>query len=65
MVLVNGAEKVLSVANLPEPKIWKALQYAKNNSGLKGPKANKAVVSDTPSVRGLWSPFHSAPHTFE
>ncbi|KAI8055772.1 hypothetical protein BDF22DRAFT_672122 [Syncephalis plumigaleata] len=48
---LNGREKVVCV-----------LQLLRDTSGMKVKVFKKPVISDTPSVRGIWSPFDAKPH---
>lgn len=58
----NGGEKVVCVRNLNIDNVEKKLKLLKDSSGeiLRRRSKNQNVESLNKSVRGVWSPFHSA-----
>lgn len=62
--LVNGRDKVICTRNLSPSEISKKVQLLRDSSGEKMKDlTKKPVISTTESVRGIWSPFHSNPHS--
>jgi large subunit ribosomal protein L43 len=59
---LNGNEKVICVRNSEPSQIAKAVELLRNTSGRKVINYKRPVISDTPSVRGIWSPFDAKPH---
>lgn len=63
-ILVNGRDKVICTRNLSPSEINKKVQLLRDSSGEKMKDlTKKPVISTTESVRGIWSPFHSNPHS--
>ncbi|KAF7730423.1 39S ribosomal protein L51, mitochondrial [Apophysomyces ossiformis] len=61
---LNGRDKVICTRNLTPSQISKKVQLLRDSSGEKMKLlAKKPVISTTESVRGIWSPFHTNPHT--
>lgn len=64
MCIVNGREKQICTRNLTPEQIAKKVELLRDSSGEKMKNlAKKPVISTTESVRGIWSPFHTNPHT--
>ncbi|RKP22737.1 thioredoxin-like protein [Syncephalis pseudoplumigaleata] len=59
---LNGREKVVCVRNTEPHRIAETVQLLRDTSGMKVKVLKKPVISDTPSVRGIWSPFNAKPH---
>jgi large subunit ribosomal protein L43 len=55
---INGRTKPICVRNLSPMEILRKAELLRDASGEKLVKANKAVRSTKPSVRGVWSPYH-------
>lgn len=55
----NGLSKTVCVRNYDPQKIIQKIQLVQNASGKKLEKYHRAVESHNPSVRGIWSPFHT------
>lgn len=55
----NGLTKTVCVRNYNPQKILQKIQLVQNASGAKLQKYQRAVESRNPSVRGIWSPFHT------
>ncbi|KAI8388664.1 thioredoxin-like protein [Radiomyces spectabilis] len=61
---LNGRDKVICARNMQPNEISKKVSLLRDSSGEKMKNlAKKPVISTTESVRGIWSPFHSNPHT--
>ncbi|KAI7868944.1 thioredoxin-like protein [Spinellus fusiger] len=61
---LNGRDKVICARNLNPVEISQKVTLLRNSSGEKMKLlAKRPVISTTESVRGIWSPFHSNPHT--
>ncbi|KAG0174405.1 39S ribosomal protein L51, mitochondrial [Apophysomyces sp. BC1034] len=61
---LNGRDKVICTRNLTPSQISKKVELLRDSSGEKMKLlAKKPVISTTESVRGIWSPFHTNPHT--
>ncbi|CEG66676.1 39S ribosomal protein L43, mitochondrial [Rhizopus azygosporus] len=61
---LNGRDKVICTRNLSPSEINKKVQLLRDSSGEKMKDlTKKPVISTTESVRGIWSPFHSNPHS--
>ncbi|KAI8356643.1 thioredoxin-like protein [Blakeslea trispora] len=61
---LNGRDKVICTRNLTPGQINTKVQLLKDASGEKLKNlTKKPVISTTESVRGIWSPFNSNPHT--
>jgi large subunit ribosomal protein L43 len=61
---VNGRDKVICTRNLTAGEINIKTELLRDSSGEKIKNlAKKPVISTTESVRGIWSPFNSNPHT--
>ncbi|CAO3634890.1 unnamed protein product [Cunninghamella blakesleeana] len=61
---LNGRNKVICTRNMPASEIATKVKLLKDSSGEKLKNlAKKPVISTTESVRGIWSPFHSNPHS--
>ncbi|KAJ1917686.1 39S ribosomal protein L51, mitochondrial [Mycoemilia scoparia] len=61
----SGSSKgmlVMCMRKRTPEEISVATEKLKNFSGNKNRLWKKPTVSDTPSVRGIWSPFHSKTH---
>lgn len=62
--IVNGRDKVICTRNLTTGEINSKVQLLRDSSGDKIKNLTKRpVISTTESVRGIWSPFNSHPHT--
>ncbi|KAI9598730.1 thioredoxin-like protein [Syncephalis fuscata] len=59
---LNGREKIVCVRNTEPKRIAETVQLLRDTSGMKVKVFKKPVISDTPSVRGIWSPFNAKPH---
>ncbi|KAF8932444.1 39S ribosomal protein L51, mitochondrial [Dissophora ornata] len=59
---LNGKDKVICVRNMEPKDIAGKVTLLKESSGNKMKVFKKPVISTTESVRGIWSPFHAAPH---
>ncbi|ORY03175.1 hypothetical protein K493DRAFT_207313 [Basidiobolus meristosporus CBS 931.73] len=59
---MNGKSKVICVRNFDRKGVMEQVQLLRDTSGQKVGLFKKRVISDTPSVRGIWSPFHNRPH---
>ncbi|KAF9172319.1 39S ribosomal protein L43, mitochondrial [Entomortierella chlamydospora] len=59
---LNGKDKVVCVRNMEPKDIAGKVELLKESSGNRMKVFKKPVISTTESVRGIWSPFHSAPH---
>jgi large subunit ribosomal protein L43 len=55
---INGRTKPICVRNLSPYEILQKVELLRDASGDKLQKTNKAVFSNKPSVRGIWSPYH-------
>ncbi|KAM4057069.1 mitochondrial ribosomal protein [Hirsutella rhossiliensis] len=55
---INGRTKPVCVRNLEPDKILAKVELLRDASGEKLKRTNKAVTSTSPSVRGIWSPYH-------
>lgn len=55
---VNGRTKPVCVRNLTPFEILQKVELLRDASGEKLKRTNKAVTSTSPSVRGIWSPYH-------
>ncbi|PHH76611.1 hypothetical protein CDD82_3914 [Ophiocordyceps australis] len=55
---INGRTKPICVRNMQPYEILKKAQLLRDASGEKLRRYNKAVKSTSPSVRGIWSPYH-------
>lgn len=60
--IVNGKDKVVCVRNMEPTDIAGKVALLKESSGNRMKVFKKPVISTTESVRGIWSPFHAAPH---
>ncbi|KAL0081476.1 thioredoxin-like protein [Phycomyces blakesleeanus] len=61
---LNGRDKVICTRNLNTAEIANKVALLRDSSGEKLKLlAKKPVISTTESVRGIWSPFHTNPHT--
>ncbi|CAO3592088.1 unnamed protein product [Absidia cylindrospora] len=61
---LNGREKVICTRNMAPNEISTKVNLLRDASGEKLKNlTKKPVVSTTESVRGIWSPFHSNPHS--
>ncbi|CAO3589219.1 unnamed protein product [Absidia cylindrospora] len=61
---LNGREKVICTRNMPPNEIATKVNLLRDSSGEKLKNlTKKPVISTTESVRGIWSPFHSNPHS--
>ncbi|KAI8336221.1 thioredoxin-like protein [Chlamydoabsidia padenii] len=61
---LNGREKVICTRNMQPNEIANKVNLLRDSSGEKLKNlAKKPVLSTTESVRGIWSPFHSNPHS--
>ncbi|KAI8973455.1 thioredoxin-like protein [Mycotypha africana] len=61
---LNGRDKVICTRNLKPAEIREKAYLLRDSSGKKMTNlTKKPVISTTESVRGIWSPFHSHPHT--
>ncbi|CAG8497976.1 6821_t:CDS:2 [Diversispora eburnea] len=60
---LNEMQKDICVKNLDPKEIDKYVQLIRDNTGYKAKsRFKKPVISTTPSVRGIWSPFNTRPH---
>ncbi|RIB06762.1 thioredoxin-like protein [Gigaspora rosea] len=60
---LNGREKGISARNKTPEEIVETVNLIRDNTGFKNNKRfKKPVISTTPSVRGIWSPFNTQPH---
>jgi large subunit ribosomal protein L43 len=55
---INGRTKPICVRNLSPYEILQKVELLRDASGDKLRRTNKAVHSNKPSVRGIWSPYH-------
>ncbi|KAH6694043.1 thioredoxin-like protein [Plectosphaerella plurivora] len=55
---VNGRTRALCVKNMEPLEILKHAESLRDTNGDKLKRVNKAVSSENPSVRGVWSPYH-------
>lgn len=55
---INGRTKPICVRNLSPYEILQKVELLRDASGEKLKRTNKAVTSTSPSVRGIWSPYH-------
>mmetsp|Transcript_32689 Transcript_32689/g.75247 ORF Transcript_32689/g.75247 Transcript_32689/m.75247 type:complete len:82 (-) Transcript_32689:1539-1784(-) len=53
----SGFSKQICVKNYNPKEIIKAITMLNNSSGRKMTKFEKPVISRTPSVQGIWTPF--------
>ncbi|CAO3637636.1 unnamed protein product [Mucor hiemalis] len=61
---LNGRDKVICTRNLTPAEINTKVELLRDSSGDKIKNLTKRpVISTTESVRGIWSPFNSNPHT--
>ncbi|KAI7898835.1 thioredoxin-like protein [Cokeromyces recurvatus] len=61
---LNGRDKVICTRNLTPKEIKTKVELLRDSSGEKMKDlTKKPVISTTESVRGIWSPFNSNPHT--
>ncbi|ORX57505.1 hypothetical protein DM01DRAFT_1319439 [Hesseltinella vesiculosa] len=61
---LNGRDKVICTRNMQANEIGNKVRLLQSSSGEKLKLlAKKPVISTNESVRGIWSPFHSNPHT--
>lgn len=56
----NGVETAVDVKNMKVGEVAKKLQEFIRRSGNEPFKYNHKVLSNNESVRGIWSPFHTA-----
>lgn len=62
--VVNGRDKVVCTRNMTPSEISQKVQLLRDSSGAKMKNlTKKPVISTTESVRGIWSPFHTNPHS--
>lgn len=54
----NGNDKVVCVRNMTAAEIRRKIDVVRNSSGAQLKKHKVPVISQNPSVRGIWSPFH-------
>ncbi|PFH55894.1 hypothetical protein XA68_17441 [Ophiocordyceps unilateralis] len=57
---INGRTKPICVRNLSPYEILQKIELLRDASGEKLRRTNKAVLSSSPSVRGIWSPYHGS-----
>lgn len=57
---INGREKAICVRNLQKEQVLAKTELLRDASGEKLKRENKPVKSLNDSVRGIWSPFHTA-----
>ncbi|PVU87958.1 hypothetical protein BB559_005797 [Furculomyces boomerangus] len=62
---VNGRQRVLCVKNMQKEEVNQTLEKLMGFAGNYNRLWKKPVISNTPSVRGIWSPFHNEPFTFK
>jgi large subunit ribosomal protein L43 len=55
---INGRTKPVCVRNLTPYEILEKIELLRDANGEKLRRQNKAVTSNKPSVRGIWSPYH-------
>lgn len=55
---INGRHKPICVKNLSPYEILQKVELLRDASGEKLKRTNKAVLSTSTSVRGIWSPYH-------
>ncbi|KAL1936145.1 hypothetical protein VTP01DRAFT_279 [Rhizomucor pusillus] len=61
---LNGRDKVICTRNMTPKEISDKVNLLRDSSGAKMKNlAKKPVISTTESVRGIWSPFHTNPHS--
>ncbi|KAJ1658870.1 39S ribosomal protein L51, mitochondrial [Dispira simplex] len=56
---VNGNEKTVCARKLTADEVAVKVKELTDTSGKRDIRYKKPVISDNPSVRGIWSPFHS------
>ncbi|KAJ1951358.1 39S ribosomal protein L51, mitochondrial [Linderina macrospora] len=54
----NGAQKAKCLRKVKSDDIPEVVKSLRDHAGYKLRRWNKYVISDTPSVRGIFSPFH-------
>ncbi|KAJ2660926.1 39S ribosomal protein L51, mitochondrial [Coemansia sp. RSA 1199] len=54
----NGLQKTKCLRGVQEDEIPEVVKSLRDHSGMRLRRWKKYVVSDTPSVRGIYSPFH-------
>ncbi|CAG8674611.1 17883_t:CDS:2 [Acaulospora morrowiae] len=60
---LNGFQKDICVRNKEPKDISEVVQLIRDHTGYKAKgRFKKPVISTTPSVRGIWSPFNTRPH---
>ncbi|PVU92748.1 hypothetical protein BB561_003629 [Smittium simulii] len=60
----NGKKLEFCLRNLPEIKVKKNIERLLGFAGFEKRLWKERVLSTTPSVRGIWSPFHTTPFSF-
>jgi large subunit ribosomal protein L43 len=61
---VNRKQKRVCVKNKNPDEIEEIVKLIRDNTGVSTKKRfKKPVISTTESVRGIWSPFHTRPHS--
>ncbi|CDS05565.1 hypothetical protein LRAMOSA08093 [Lichtheimia ramosa] len=61
---LNGRDKVVCTRNMTPSEISQKVQLLRDSSGAKMKNlTKKPVISTTESIRGIWSPFHTNPHS--
>ncbi|KAI8874298.1 hypothetical protein GQ42DRAFT_159875 [Ramicandelaber brevisporus] len=60
----TGYKKVQSVKQMTRHEVMKQVERLKSFTGAASSKdlGKVDVISESESVRGIWSPFHTAPH---
>jgi large subunit ribosomal protein L43 len=56
---VYGNEKTACVKNKSHSEIHERFMMLRNSSGVHRHKFRQQVISDSPAVRPIWSPFHN------
>ena len=54
---VSGKPKQIGVKNEDMKRIYQVMDMLKNSSGRKMTRLNRPVITQTPSVQGVWTPM--------
>ncbi|CAG8702105.1 6575_t:CDS:2 [Funneliformis mosseae] len=61
---LNRKQKQVCVRNKKPDAIAEIVKLIRDNTGVTAKKRfKKPVISTTESIRGIWSPFHTRPHS--
>jgi large subunit ribosomal protein L43 len=54
---ISGQPKQIGVKNEDTKRIYQVMDMLKNSSGRKMKRLNRPVITQTPSVQGVWTPM--------